>query len=861
MASVQSKQSLASLLKKKQSLASAVPKNLPASFLRQITNDFSAEQELCRSVFGIVYQGILPDGSLIAVKRLTENSPVPPSEVFETEVANLMKLQHKNIVELVGSCLEAQKRLVEHKGRFVFEEVVVSCLCYKYPPKGSLEKHFNADTRSFDWETRFEIIMGICEGLLFLHKALDKPIIHMNLVPNSIWLDDNGVPKIAVFCHSRLFGQEAILHTINAKENIGYMAPECEISTMSDIYSLGMLILEITTGEKNCPDAEDRSARRYVENVHQLWMANEIKCNYPLLDSNHLQHVKACIEIGLKCVEADRNKRPSIVDIVGKLHRKCVPILGQSGARFQYKWAYKSVSSSVFRDREMKAIELLSEKKANTAELIGIEEAVNGLMNIITDGNELSMEQGKIVSIVGLGGLGKTTLAHAIYQKLRAQYNCYAFVSVSRNPDMKKLFKCMLYQLGKKSNANIHESILDERLLVYELIEFLQKRRYFIVVDDIWDISVWKMIRCALPTNNGGYIIITTTRIFDVAKQVGGAYYKMPNLCIQNSRVLFNRRIFGIKDTDKYELIILSERILHECGGVPLAIIMISGLLATKGGKKNEWYKVYNSIGTTIKDSLYDENMKRILSLSYDDLPSHLRTCLLYLSVFPAGYEIGKDRLIRIWIAEDLIQCEKQGESLFEIGERYFYELIDRGMIQPVYKRWYYDMTENCRVHDMVFELICYLSCKENFVSILDHVHHTFPSKEIIQRLSLQNCMVDHATHRATMSMQEVRSVVVFPSAVNILPALASFRVLRVLDLQSCCLSQGYSLKYLENLVDLRYLGLRDTGISQLSREIGKLQFLQTLDVTAGQELQAGLGASHHLKSCQHYASKTPLIL
>ncbi|TKW01874.1 hypothetical protein SEVIR_8G207901v4 [Setaria viridis] len=181
-------------------------------------------------------------------------------------------------------------------------------------------------------------------------------------------------------------------------------------------------------------------------------------------------------------------------------------------------------------------------------------------------------------------------------------------------------------------------------------------------------------------------------------------------------------------------------------------------------------------------------------------------------------------------------------------------------MIQPVYKRWYYDMTENCRVHDMVFELICYLSRKGNFVSILDHVHHTFPSKEIIQRLSLQNCMVDHATHRATMSMQEVRSVVVFPSAVNILPALASFRVLRVLDLQSCCLSQGYSLKYIENLVDLRYLGLRDTGISQLSREIGKLQFLQTLDVTAGQERHAGLGASHHLKSCQHYASKSPLI-
>uniref|UniRef100_K3ZJF1 NB-ARC domain-containing protein n=1 Tax=Setaria italica TaxID=4555 RepID=K3ZJF1_SETIT len=224
---------------------------------------------------------------------------------------------------------------------------------------------------------------------------------------------------------------------------------EVEISTMTDIYSLGMLILEITTGEKNCPDAEDRSARRYVENVHKHWTTNEIiKCNYPLLDSDDLQQVKACIVIGLNCVEPDQNKRPSIVDIVNKLNGERVPIFDQLSFMF--------------------------ERKIKMAD----EEAVNELMKILTDGNEVSMEQGKIVSIVGLGGLGKTTLAHAIYQKLRGQFNCYAFVSVSQNPDMKKLFKCMLYQLGKKSNANIHESVLDERLLVYELIEFLQKRRY-----------------------------------------------------------------------------------------------------------------------------------------------------------------------------------------------------------------------------------------------------------------------------------------------------------------------------------------------------------------------------------------------
>jgi hypothetical protein len=112
------------------------------------------------------------------------------------------------------------------------------------------------------------------------------------------------------------------------------------------------------------------------------------------------------------------------------------------------------------------------------ADLIGNEETVNELMKILTEGTEMSMAHGKIVSIVGLGGLGKTTLAHAIYRKLRAQFDCWAFVSMSRNPDMKKLFKCMLYQLGKKNNANIHEGILDERQLIYELNEFLQKRRY-----------------------------------------------------------------------------------------------------------------------------------------------------------------------------------------------------------------------------------------------------------------------------------------------------------------------------------------------------------------------------------------------
>ena len=145
------------------------------------------------------------------------------------------------------------------------------------------------------------------------------------------------------------------------------------------------------------------------------------------------------------------------------------------------------------------------------------------------------------------------------------------------------------------------------------------------------------MIRCALPDDICAYIIITTTRIFKVAEQVGGAY-KMRPLCLDSSRKLLYRRIFG--NDEKYKcphehLAEVSDRILKKCAGVPLAIITIASLLANRGRNKMEWYEVCNSIGTGLEYGLDIENMRKILAYSYYDLPSHLRTCLLYLSVFP----------------------------------------------------------------------------------------------------------------------------------------------------------------------------------------------------------------------------------
>jgi hypothetical protein len=144
-----------------------------------------------------------------------------------------------------------------------------------------------------------------------------------------------------------------------------------------------------------------------------------------------------------------------------------------------------------------------------------------------------------------------------------------------------------------------------------------------------------------------------------------------------------------------------------------------------------DWYEVYDSIGTGLKNNLAVENMRKILSFSYYDM---LRTCLLYLSIFLEDYIIEKDRLIWMWIAEGFIKCEKQGKSLFKLGENYFNVLINRSTIQPIYGL--YDILYECSVHDMVLDLICSLSSEANFVTILNGKDQMSPSSKI-RRLSI----------------------------------------------------------------------------------------------------------------------------
>ncbi|CAL4904870.1 unnamed protein product [Urochloa decumbens] len=459
--------------------------------------------------------------------------------------------------------------------------------------------------------------------------------------------------------------------------------------------------------------------------------------------------------------------------------------------------------------------------------IVGIEEAKVEVLTMLTGGDD--DQKKRIVSIAGFGGLGKTTLAKSVYDEIEVKFDCTAFVSVSRNVDTQKLLKDILYQLDKETFGDIHSKMLDERLLINEATEFLNNKRYLIVIDDIWDKEPWdKVIRFALIENNMRSRIITTTRNIAVAEHAGGCYRLKP-LSDESSEKLFYGRIFGSKDKCPNRFSDVSKKILKKCGGVPLAIVTTSSMLANKSDNLIEWNKVFDSIGSGLggNNSSMDD-MREILLLSYYDLPSHLKTCLLYLSIFPEDHEISKDGLIWRWVAEGFIHDKKVVQGFLDIGESYFNELLNRSLVQPT--RMDVEGTPKaCRVHDTVLDLIVSLSVEERFITIIsDDGKHSLESEQV-RWLSMHNA----TTKWPAMKMPKLRSLTIFDQVevIKLTPSPPHYLLLRVLDLGGCRYVDFESLRFIGSLSHLRYLGLSCYYVRGLPVEVGKLQFLQTLDV------------------------------
>ncbi|CAH9096000.1 unnamed protein product [Cuscuta epithymum] len=277
------------------------------------TNNFHLSNKLGEGGFGPVFKGRLRDGREVAVKKLSQSSRQGNRE-FQMEAKVLTRVQHRNVVNLLGYCVHGAEKL----------------LVYEFMSNESLDKIlFKSGKRGMlDWERRHGIITGIAKGLLYLHEDSHICIIHRDIKGSNILLDDKWMPKIADFGMARLFPEDQTHVNTRAAGTSGYMAPEYlmhgHLSVKADVFSFGVVVLELISGQKNSTFNQDPGSQNLLEWVYKLYKKGRcLEIMDPvLLQSAIKEEVTMCIQIGLLCTQADPQLRPTMRRVVVMLSKK-----------------------------------------------------------------------------------------------------------------------------------------------------------------------------------------------------------------------------------------------------------------------------------------------------------------------------------------------------------------------------------------------------------------------------------------------------------------------------------------------------------------------------------------------------------
>lgn len=542
----------------------------------------------------------------------------------------------------------------------------------------------------------------------------------------------------------------------------------------------------------------------------------------------------------------------------------------------------------------------IAEHQVASRQLIGMKEPVG----VTADMKELEewvdrpdKEHG-VLSIIGFGGVGKTTIATALYRKVSNKFDCRAWVNVSQNYDQEAVLRSILKQVmpqdkdqisrkknfqdgdqeavqstgegslekkhlaahvmntlkravpfvgGHKQQGNDGSS--DEKQmkietmygdeLVNEVKGHLKEKSYLLLIDDIWSAKTWGDIRNCLPVENKKCSRIIVTSRFQA---VGAAcspvgttnlLHPVDFLNAVESKNLFKQSVYESKSSKESEKVQdkVPEEILKICGGLPLAIVSMAGLVACNPSKaSNHWDKVCKSLFPESVTALSLDGVTRILDFCYNDLPGDLKTCALYLSMFPKGSKISMKRLTRRLTAEGFVS-EKQGLTEEEVAETYFNQLMRRKLIRPV-EHNSNGKVKTFLVHDMVLEYIVSKSSEENFITVVGGHWMMPPPSNKVRRLSMQSSGSKHENMTKNINLSQVRSVTVFGSLKQLPFHSFNNGIIQVLDLEGWKgLKEKHLKKHICKMLVLKYLSLRRTEIAKIPKKIGKLEYLETLDI------------------------------